>query len=277
MSPLPKPDARAKSSKIETDRQFANNLSRGLEVLRAFTPSQPILTNRAIADRTGLPKPTISRLTYTLSLLGYLRQDDTGAYRLGTAVLSLAHPLLASMEIRQIARPHLQALADESRCTVNLAVAERNQVIYVDTIRVDVSNPYLPDIGRLSPLLHSAIGRALILAHKGEERNRLLNRVKVADPQHYEAGLELLRADQALMQEEGHCRSRGTWLPDIDAIAVPLMLPVSVGPAAINCTISKKVRSVRDLGAVAPLLRSVASKVAAAFGVAPDKVRRRRS
>src|SRR3546814_11280775 len=52
---------------LSSDRQFAMNLARGLEVLRAFSASAPLLGNREIADRTGLPKPTVSRLTYTRS------------------------------------------------------------------------------------------------------------------------------------------------------------------------------------------------------------------
>ena len=49
------------------DRQFATTLARGLEVLRVFTPLEPMLGNKEISVRTGLPKPTVSRLTYTLT------------------------------------------------------------------------------------------------------------------------------------------------------------------------------------------------------------------
>ena len=55
-----------------TDRRFATTLSRGLSVLRAFRPSDDGLGNAEIAARTGLPKSTVSRLTYTLQALGYL-------------------------------------------------------------------------------------------------------------------------------------------------------------------------------------------------------------
>src|SRR5687767_15616748 len=57
------------------DRQFATTLARGLEVLRCFTPLEPMLGNKEISVRTGLPKPTVSRLTYTLTKLGYLRHN----------------------------------------------------------------------------------------------------------------------------------------------------------------------------------------------------------
>jgi DNA-binding IclR family transcriptional regulator len=58
--------------KVATDRSFVVALSRGLDVLRAFHPSDGLLGNQEIAARTNLPKPTVSRLTYTLTKLGYL-------------------------------------------------------------------------------------------------------------------------------------------------------------------------------------------------------------
>jgi DNA-binding IclR family transcriptional regulator len=83
---------------LTADRQFSMNLARGMEVLRAFTAVDPVLGNREISDRTGLPKPTVSRLTYTLTLLGYLsRVEGLQKYRLGSGVLSLGYPLLANM------------------------------------------------------------------------------------------------------------------------------------------------------------------------------------
>src|SRR5690349_2903455 len=72
------------------DRKFVAALARGLEVLRAFTPSEGILGNRDIAQRTGLPKPTVSRLTYTLTKLGYLSHiDRIGKYQLAPGALAI--------------------------------------------------------------------------------------------------------------------------------------------------------------------------------------------
>lgn len=79
-----------------TDRQFATTLQRGLLVLACFDVRQPFLTNKEISARTGIPSPTVSRLTYTLTLMGYLKHHrhlgKYGKYELGNAVLSLAHP-----------------------------------------------------------------------------------------------------------------------------------------------------------------------------------------
>lgn len=247
------------------DRQFANTLARGLEVLRAFTATESVLTNRAISDRTGLHKATVSRLCYTLSLYGYLRQTESGAYTLGTAVLSLVHPLLASLRLRQTARPMLQSLAEQTGCTVNLALRERVSAIYVDSVRPDLANPHLPEVGSVSPLLQSAIGRAIILAVHGEDRTQLLNRIQVNDPAEYEQGIEYLNADRQLLSAKGYCRARGPWKADIDAIAVPIPLPRHVDVAAINCTIAIKSRLSVDLDSVAPLLLATAHNIAVAF------------
>src|SRR5690606_22704261 len=55
----------------------AASLTRGLEILRAFTADDATLGNQDLIERTGLPKATVSRLTYTLVGLGYLHYDET--------------------------------------------------------------------------------------------------------------------------------------------------------------------------------------------------------
>ncbi len=78
----------------ERGRQFVTALARGLEVLRAYRPGEMSLGNQEIAQRTGLPKPTVTRLTYTLCELGYLlHQPRDGGYELGPAVLGLGYTI----------------------------------------------------------------------------------------------------------------------------------------------------------------------------------------
>src|SRR3954468_3567984 len=91
------------------DKQFATTLARGLEILRCFTPEGPVLGNKDLAAKTGLPKPTVSRFTYTLSRLGYLKADHLSSkYQLGPAVLAIGYPLLATLTLRQLARPAMK-------------------------------------------------------------------------------------------------------------------------------------------------------------------------
>lgn len=224
---------------LSADRQFSMNLARGMEVLRAFTLAEPLLGNREISDRTGLPKPTVSRLTYTLTLLGYLsRVDGLQKYRLGSGVLSLGYPLLANMRVRQIARSIMEKVARETGCTVNLGMRDRTSVVYVDTCRVDQGNVYQPDIGSTRPLLSTAIGRALILASAPPERSAILNRLKVEDPNRFALDKPLWEADQKAFTERGYCYSRGDWRKEVHAVAVPIRQSPREEPVALNCTLS---------------------------------------
>ncbi len=255
---------------LSADRQFSMNLARGLEVLRAFTAADPMLGNREIADRTGLPKPTVSRLTYTLTLLGYLSRDASlQKYRLGTGVLSLGHPLLASMGVRQAARPLMEQLARRTGCTVNLGMRDRTNVVYVDTVRADRGNRHLPDIGSTRPLMPTAIGRALMLACAPAERTAILNHLKLHDKALFERNRAAWEADRKRFAEHGFCHSPGDWRKEVHAIAVPIRLPAREAPVAMNCTLTAYGMQPGKLEhEVAPLLIDTARQLAAAQGMA---------
>lgn len=254
---------------LSTDRQFSMNLARGLEVLRAFTPATPLLGNREIADRTGLPKPTISRLTYTLTLLGFLTRDlALQKYRLGPGVLSLGHPLLASMEVRQLAKPLMEGLARNTGCTVNLGMRDRTSVVYVDSVRADKGNEHLPDIGSTRPLLASAMGRALILASPPADRTAILNYIKVHDRAMFDTQRQAYEKDQKRFAAEGYCHAPGDWRREIHAVAVPVARPRGEALLAMNCTLYAH-RAAREklTREVVPLLKDAARALEAAQGL----------
>jgi DNA-binding IclR family transcriptional regulator len=225
---------------METDRQFAINLSRGLQVLRAFTPSDYLLGNRELCEKTGLPKATISRLTYTLDQLGYLtRIDRLQKYRLGPGVLMLGYPMLASMEIRHLARPHIEKLAAQTGWTVNLGMLGKLEVVYIDALRIDRGNFLKPDIGSARPLLTTALGRALLFASHPAQRDSILNRLKIEDSAQYAADFPYYEKDRSFYEKNGFCLSRGDWKRNVLAVAVPLNVAsddhLQIG---MNCTIS---------------------------------------
>ncbi len=254
---------------LATDRQFSMNLARGLGVLRAFTAETPLLGNREISDRTGLPKPTVSRLTYTLVLLGYLSRDaELQKFRLGPGVLSLGYPLLATMHVRQLAKPVMESLARQTGCTVNLGVRDRGNVVYVDSVRADAGNQHLPDIGSSRPLLQSAIGRALVLACPLAERTALLNRLKVQDRELFERCVPAWEADEARFTADGYCYSGGDWMKEIHAVAVPVRQARGEASLAVNCTLAAH-RITRNMlvREVAPLLKEAVRQLEIAQGL----------
>src|SRR5437762_2520656 len=94
----------------QSDPSFATTLAHGLDVLAAFRRSPGPLSNAELAAHTGLSRPTVSRLTYTLAQLGYLKRDAKG-FVLGLGVLAAAYPVLSALKVRQLARPLMRDFA----------------------------------------------------------------------------------------------------------------------------------------------------------------------
>jgi len=218
------------------DRKFVTALARGLEILHAFTPSDHLLGNQEIAERTGLPKPTVSRLTYTLTRLGYLdHAARLGKYQLATGVLALGYSVLSGMGIRRLARPFMQELAEQANASVSLGSRHRLDVVYVEHARPTTPLTLRLDVGSWIPIATTAMGRALLAAMPESERRNVLGHLARSDPRHWpqrRAGVE-----RAIEHHHAHgfTLSLGEWQPDIHAVGVPIALPDGSGVLAFNC------------------------------------------
>ncbi|MEO6973885.1 MAG: IclR family transcriptional regulator [Rhodoferax sp.] len=222
------------------DRQFASTLANGLEILRRFTPVKPLLGNNELAERTGLSRPTISRYTYTLCKLGYLRTDDaTGKYRLAPAVISLGYPLLASIAFRQMARPLMNELARSLQCSVSMGIRDRLSIVYVETSRSDTrKSMQFSDIGLRYPIASTAIGHAFIAGCDVATRDSILNAIRVRTPSVWDRCQAPLLQAQKEFAQKGFCSSLGEQHPDFHAVGVPMGRPVDGELLVFNCVVS---------------------------------------
>lgn len=200
-------------------------LARGLDLLRAFGPGDEYLGNAELAKRTGLPRPTVSRLTSTLMQLGYMRYSpELEKYRLGPAVLALGYRYLVNVGVRHVARPLMQALADAANCTVTLATADGLEMTYLEVCAS--SGPWILriEVGARVPMVSTAVGRAYLAGLPQAEREALLPRLRdhygARWPQ-FEPGLQKALNDYA---SHGYCIAEGEWERNVSAVAVPIVL-----------------------------------------------------
>ena len=207
----------------EKDRRFVTALSRGLEILRCFKAADPVLTNQEIAERTNLPRPTISRLTHTLKELGYLHcSPRTGAYSLGPGVLALGYAAIAGLEIRERARPFMEELADHANATVALGARDRLAVVYLEVRRGEQAFTLSRNVGSRLPLGTTSMGRAILAALPEGERNYVLRALKESEPETYRKVEKGVRQAVQDLRTRGFCVSFGDWLPDVNAVAAPI-------------------------------------------------------
>ncbi|MCL6282406.1 IclR family transcriptional regulator [Ruegeria sp. 2012CJ41-6] len=158
----------------DSDKRYANTLARGLSILRAFRPTDNGLGNLDLSERTGIPRSTVSRLTFTLCALGYLthgRHHDK--YRLGPAALALGNIAAASFSFVEIATSIMQRLADETATLIGVSIQDDGKMLMVKTWRPAGSPSIWLDVGYRMPMLSSSSGAAYVGALTDEETAKL--------------------------------------------------------------------------------------------------------
>lgn len=218
------------------DPDFATTLAHGLALLQCFRVDTPVLSNKELAQRTGLSKATISRLTYTLAVRGMLTYDShLRRYRLGSTALSLGYPLLASLNVRQIARPLMKRLADEASGSVSLGIRDRINMVYVETSRGHDAIAFRPDIGASLPILATAMGRAWLAQAPAPLRDEIVREIRRQFPEQWKQHAGALETACKDLADKGFCMSFGDWQQDVHAIAVPLRIPIDGEILVFNC------------------------------------------
>ncbi len=138
-------------------------VERALDILELFNERTPELGTTEIADATGLHKSTAAGLIYTLAAKGYLAQNPTNRkYRLGLKVISRARVVLGSMDLRQIALPYLHHLRDQFDETVNLAILDAGDMVYVERLLCGHALGMRSEVGKRERAHSTALGKAIL-------------------------------------------------------------------------------------------------------------------
>lgn len=261
--------AKPRQSAAGKDRQFITALARGLHVLRCFRATERYLGNQEFAERTGLPKPTISRLTHTLTGLGYLDYSPSfGKYSLGASVLSLSYPYLAGLDVRDVARPLMHELAEYAQGTVSLGARDSLNMIYLEISQGSQMFRMHMAVGSRVPHGTTAMGRAYLAALPEAQRIEVMEQYREITPRKewpkLRAGIEQSVQDFA---EYGFCLSLGDWNPEVWAVGTPMVssdasriLAFNVSGPIFNMT---RTRLITDIG---PRLCKLRDKVLSATG-----------
>jgi len=141
---------------------FMGSLAKCFQVLEALNTAGRAVGLTELAQLSGLDRSGVQRITHTLRVLGYLRQDPaTKAFRLSGRMLEFGHTVLATNQLRERAQPHLEALNRRTSETVNLMELEGDEIVYVarwpslHAVSVDLH------VGSRLPAWCTAAGRAI--------------------------------------------------------------------------------------------------------------------
>ena len=153
-----------------TSPRLIKSLQRAINILDLFDEQTAELGITVIAEKSGLHKSTAAGLVYTLEHNGYLGQDpETRKYGLGFKLVDRASTLLDQIDVRKVALSHLQELIAWCNESVNLAVRDGGQIVYIERLTTTRSLGMRAKVGYRAPLHCTALGKA-ILSHMPQDK-----------------------------------------------------------------------------------------------------------
>ena len=249
----------------------SQSLERGLAILSSFQSAQPLLGVSDLSRVVGLSRSTTHRYVSTLAALGYLQQDtDTRKYRLGPRVLDLGFSAINSMELRHICTPHLKALSDATGHTVNMAVLDGSDIVYIERCRAPVPREIDLNlhVGSRLPAYCTSMGKVLLAFLPAHDRIALLDGANLT-----RRGPNTITAKRRLAKELESVRERGLAVNNeelaygLRSIAAPVLTHDGTAVAAINLAVHSSMVSSEEMGArLSPVLKAAAADISARLG-----------
>jgi IclR family transcriptional regulator, positive regulator for flagellar biogenesis len=188
----------------------SQTLERGLGLLRAFIAGAPALTNAELAERVGLPRPTVSRLTRSLVTTGFLQYEQPSrGYRLSPAFVSMARAYRLGRPELDLALPLMRKVAVEQRVNVGLSAPDGLSMVYLESIR-EAPGPLRRSITPGIPLAMDTLssGHAYLAALPQNQRDVLFSELKVRSGARWPRTEAAILKSMKKIAREGYCRSK---------------------------------------------------------------------
>lgn len=243
-----------------------SSVTAALRLLKLFSVDEPELGITEMARRLGVAKSTAHRLASTLLAEGFLEQiADEGRYRLGLQLFAVGSLVRRRMDVSKQALPHLHKLRDRSDETVQLAVLDGTDIMYLFNLESQQAIRMRSYLGVRKPAFCTSEGRAL-LAYSPPLLARVLRSTlkprtpnTVTDPAELSALIASVReTGHAIDDEESELGMRGVAAPVFDAQGQAVAAVGLAGPAQ---RLTKK-----SLRRFAPMVIETAQAISARLG-----------
>ena len=223
---------------IKNAKNYSSTIKSGIDLLRCFSHSEPVIGNKRLSELLDLPPSTVARITNTLCELGLLNKaPHERQYQLGYGVLRLGYPVIANMSERHIARKWMKELTDKSLGQTSMAVLDDFDAVYVESFRPEEQWLSTPEIGSTRPVLHTAIGHALLYSLDKKKFQYLMNIFQEKNAGPTSEVIAGIKSSFSQIRKNGYCIIRGTYRKELHAIGVPLTPPNHPDPIALNLSL----------------------------------------
>jgi len=246
------------------DGEFVQSLERGLSVIRAFSRDRSSLTLSEIADLTGLTRAAARRFLITLRELGYVESDGR-LFSLRPRVLELGYSYLSSLPVWEIARPHLEELADVVRETTSASVLDGADIVFVARVETKRIMSMTLGVGSRLPAWATAMGRVLLADLPAERLDDYFRQVRMEPLSH-----RTITNEAEIRRKIDQARANGWTLVDqeveegVRSLAVPIRSPGGRTEAALTvCSHAFRVSPERIMEEFLPLVLRTSERITA--------------
>ncbi|AGM08549.1 IclR family transcriptional regulator [Amycolatopsis keratiniphila] len=234
------------------------SLQRAFELLEHLADTGGEASLSELATLSGLPMPTIHRLIRTLVDLGYVRQNTNRRYALGARLIRLGEN--ASMQFGSWARPLLAELVDEVGETANLAVLERDEVVYVAQVPSKHSMRMFTEVGRRLLPHGTGVGKAMLAHLPSEDVTALLTRTGMPSyTEHTFTDEDALLRELAKIAQQGYALDEAEQELGVRCVAVAV--PGAPVPAAVSVSGPSGRLTMEAVERIAPVVQRIATSL----------------
>jgi IclR family pca regulon transcriptional regulator len=249
------------------DSYSVQSLARGLHILELVADSPQPVTLTEVANQACLTKTTSQRFLNTLCSLGYLRRGNNKSYVLNTRVLSLAYRLLNTSSLISMAKPYLDELSSELGKTVNLAVLEDVDTLFLYRRELRRFMKYDLGPGSKLPCYAGSLGKVLLAGLTREELDKRLEKIEFAPitPKTI-LSKKRLRGAIAETRRRGYSICDQELSLDMFSVAVPVLDKQGEVIAAINVSMDFSFKDSPNLETTIRLLMEKGKMVSTSLG-----------
>jgi IclR family KDG regulon transcriptional repressor len=238
---------------------------RAVELVRTLGERPQGASVSELATALRMPKSSVYRLLATLRRADWVAfEAETERYRLGLGLLETSAGVLASLSLRDLAQPHLEAIWRASNESVHLGLIHGTHVVYAMKYESTHSVRMFSEVGKSAPLYCTGLGKALLAWMPAEERAALVAALEFERfTPHTLTTPAALEADLATARERGYVVDNAEHEDFVRCVAAPILSPQGVvGSISIAGPLNRMTDE--RLSELGPLVRSHCAELSAA-------------
>jgi PcaR/PcaU/PobR family beta-ketoadipate pathway transcriptional regulator len=251
------------------DRDYIKSLEKGLNIISLLSQHGSPLKLEELVKISGIRKTSCFRILQTLTRSGFAAKDkDTNGYFIGPKMISIGLAALGSRSVRELALPFMKEIRQKTGATVNLAILNGSDVIFVERLQSAYIIEATLRVGSRLPAQLSSMGKAILAYLPPAELIVVLRQI------HFEKMTErTITSIKDLKQELKNIREQGFAVNDEEletglfAIAAPLINHTGVAVAAMNISFPLMRHSREDaMATFRPMILNASREISAMMG-----------